>query len=761
MKKQIYPPVIGSGQQDVPVKMSIGIDTSMTWANKLTPQNYGIGSVIFSDWPGIVCTSNGVDKWFNNGVDVTNEADPTIVFKLAKLVVLKSTNTGAQNTALIQSALNAGGTIRLVGDGVCLVNDTHVIYSNTNITKDLGFTLKQDTGINKKMFCNAALNVAPTTVTLTYTAGNQVSVGWAAHGLVLGDFVSIQNVLPSSFVGVFRVVTVTDANNVIIQLIRKPVSAPIATNFNGTTAGAVIKAKKADVNIKVDLQGLDYNYANNTGTFINAHGAVFAHIENADITLQISGTRKYAGLLAASRNCKVRVDQLDQYSGDLCKIYGPAFNVEINASGLCNDDGFSMQTKEPAAYAAYAETWGDLISVKVTGIVESSTNPFALYLSKDEIADNIVFDTCTAISTAVGGSGVKIWGNISDNNAPIAGTFAITGTNTLTGTGSNLYDDLYIGQNLYVAGALVGTVTIIQSKTVATISGGVNTGAGATITGSPGPTSGQANNISIRNFRSSGRDPQGQVGGSALQVGYCHIKNLEFHGTIENINPAWSGLVLQDNAYVEKVTSKTTMATDVVYTGYYHYINGHVNKLTIDDSEVKNLPGTSGKLVYVDTKALFKELSLSNSYIVNMHDICFIAGNRFRTVINVFNNYVDQSILVYCSSTAGYDLNVGGNVFDNMYNGVTRGGTGTWTASLRSSGNTLIGGSLYSVPITPASYKVWLYGIDIVADLTQHDKTVKGQMAVALANVGTILAGNLVVCDGTNWRQVSDTTLLY
>ena len=47
--KSIYPPIIGDGENTIPVKKPIGIDSSYTWVTKPTPAEFGVGLVRFSD----------------------------------------------------------------------------------------------------------------------------------------------------------------------------------------------------------------------------------------------------------------------------------------------------------------------------------------------------------------------------------------------------------------------------------------------------------------------------------------------------------------------------------------------------------------------------------------------------------------------------------------------------------------------------------------------------------------------------------------
>lgn len=91
-------------------------------------------------------------------------------------------------------------------------------------------------------------------------------------------------------------------------------------------------------------------------------------------------------------------------------------------------------------------------------------------------------------------------------------------------------------------------------------------------------------------------------------------------------------------------------------------------------------------------------------------------------------------------------------MFSSHSSGVTRltlANMGGWVAG----GSTMsTGGGTYNVQSPD-------YGIDITQ--APFVKTISGQMVRTAAVAGTIPAGVLAVCDGTNWRAVHNTTLLF
>jgi len=133
--------------------------------------------------------------------------------------------SGAENYRAIQAALTAaadGGTVSLTRPGTYEIDDTLVIEPNSKFALGEGVSIKMQGGINKSLLRNSAMYATPSAVTLTWTSGINLQINWTNHGLVVGDYVSLGNITPAAFNGVYRVKTVTDANTLQVNLYRDP-----------------------------------------------------------------------------------------------------------------------------------------------------------------------------------------------------------------------------------------------------------------------------------------------------------------------------------------------------------------------------------------------------------------------------------------------------------------------------------------------------------------------------------------------------------
>lgn len=325
---------------------------------------------------------------------------------------------GDLNGALSTANANGGGLV-VVASSMTLTG-TATIYSNTELYVEPGVTITLSSGVNNNMLVNSAYSASSTNVTLTYTSGLTCSVAWTAHGKAVGDYVSIAGVTPSMFMGVFRVITITDANNFIVQLIRLPSGSPSAVSGSVT-------AKAADHNIKIHGGGIwDYNYPNNSSTDMRNHAIIIGHAADVEIDIHGKNASKYVLNVGAVRNFDVKVHS-DNTNSDLIKVYGPAFFGEAMATGYGADDLCTMQTKEPTAFAAYRWTYGDLLGVKISAHGYTGADGASLcgiYLSANEYADDCVIGNVKGYSA---GSAVKIWGDtgVATVNAGFFGSIKI------------------------------------------------------------------------------------------------------------------------------------------------------------------------------------------------------------------------------------------------------------------------------------------------------------------------------------------------
>jgi len=322
-----------------------------------------------------------------------------------------SAAAAAINTAIIQSGLSAGGWVPMYRPGVYEINDTLVIPSNTHLYLAPGVTIKQRSGTNKLMLASAAFVASATAITLSWSSGMSFTVNWTAHGKVVGDYVWIDNATinsleQSKYKGVYRVASVPTADSFTVFAMRLPNTAP--------TTGFTCKA--ATVNAHVSGGGTwDYNFAGNPdGAATNKHAMIFAGVMGCSVApeARFANLLKYAVNFGASRagkwGCVAEVSGTD---GDIIKGYGPSYGDIIHkVTGRCGDDGVSLQTREPAAFAQYMFSYGDIIGSKIQDINLECSDTSAisigvLYCSPGEWADGVVFD---GIHGRAGGNAVRV-----------------------------------------------------------------------------------------------------------------------------------------------------------------------------------------------------------------------------------------------------------------------------------------------------------------------------------------------------------------
>lgn len=327
--------------------------------------------------------------------------------------------TAATNTTAIQTALDITGLVTLTKPGIYLVNPSLIIRSNTTLLRAPGVQFKQAplAGAAGNILTNAAYTAAAANVTMSWTSGKlTASLGWAGHGKVVGDWVSVFSVTPSEFIGVFRVKSITDANNFIVQLWRYPSTTP-------TAVGGSVQAKSADVNFKVIGGEFDYDYVNNdpsgTNAEIRRHAVIFGHCHNIEADIVGKNARKFILCLGAIDDFRTRV-QAYETNSDGTKVYGPARGGYCYTNGATGDDSSSVQTKETAAFAAYAWTYGDCLSVTMEAGCDPNNggSPVSVYVSQNEYMDNIIVRTKSGIVTDTDTYAVRIMGD------PAVGTSA-------------------------------------------------------------------------------------------------------------------------------------------------------------------------------------------------------------------------------------------------------------------------------------------------------------------------------------------------
>lgn len=378
-------------------------------------------------------------------------------------------NAATRNAEQIQAALDKGGLIHIGGDGVFYVNKTLVIGSHTHLRIAPRVMLKQSAASNKSMCVNRAAVLPQTaTVTIAWTEGSVATVTWAEHGLDTSDYVCFQGANQTEFNNVFRVNEVIDANSFTIRLYRR-----------GTATGSgTITGTKCDKNFVIEGGDWDYNFAENPSSpqTPNRHAIVIAFAGNFALRDVITrNAYKYGLSLCATSD--YLVERFGSYRcADMLKQYGPCANAKFNGVfGESDDDGFTIQAKEPAAFIAYQQAFGDVFGVLVENVNVAANGPthaggVVVYASDNEQIERLRFKN--VLSYAKNGNGIVLkngdtftgtLGEITVENANSSGK---TGTNYCVSVGCNVRKLVIDGFNPAAADL---TTQLIRQENTSTI----------------------------------------------------------------------------------------------------------------------------------------------------------------------------------------------------------------------------------------------------------------------------------------------------
>jgi len=340
-----------------------------------------------------------------------------------------STSAASTNTTALQNALNAGGLVQVTQPGVYYINTTLIIGSNTQFILSPGVQIALTTAsggvINmlRTSCADAAIKGQWTNVSLTWTAGLTCSAAWTAHGRAVGDWVFVYGsaLAPSTFNGLFQVVSVTDANNFVFELHKVPSASPtgqataLAANTNITVEGGLWNQNRATLGL--------------TATLMNTHGLVLGGVAHLKVrNVQGRDCQKYVVHCCGLVDADIQNVSSDFTNSDTLKLYGPLQSVKArNIYGNCLDDIVSVQAKEPVAYIGYMYAWGDVQNVEVDGVDGiSSTSCAVAYGSPNEYMGGLKFKNISGIA----GSALRIAGDTS-------GVIDDIEIDNLTGTGTS------------------------------------------------------------------------------------------------------------------------------------------------------------------------------------------------------------------------------------------------------------------------------------------------------------------------------------
>lgn len=313
-----------------------------------------------------------------------------------------------ENTAKIQAALDAGGVIPVVADGVIYINQTLVYGDNTHLQASPKAVIKMLPGLRIPILKSAALGrmqAAPNSVTLSWTSGMTFSVAWPVHGRAIGDPVWLDGAtLQPQYKGVFVVESVTDADNFVVRAKRMPTAVP---------AGSV-NAVNATKNTIIQGGIWDYSFDGTGSAGLNPHAILNVGVYRVFTNgITVNNAAKYLNYWAASLNCGFNDVRSDGTNSDAVKVYGPAVGFRGDGvRGTIKDDGCSFQTREPAAYIQYQPYFGDVIDCRVKNIAVKSTTSQAVFYT-GSLATGYM-DECSFENIAgVSPSGLRVVNNMN------------------------------------------------------------------------------------------------------------------------------------------------------------------------------------------------------------------------------------------------------------------------------------------------------------------------------------------------------------
>lgn len=354
--------------------------------------------------------------------------------EIQPVIILPSTvnsaEAAAENTSKIQGALTNAGIVQVLTPGTYYISDTLKLYSNTDFYLAPGVEIKLFAGTSKVMLTTESQYQTGVSVTLTWTAGTTVDIGWTAHGRAAGDFVWLLGASESTYRGVFRVDSVTDANSFKISLATTPAAAPSGT----------LTAKVATKNVMVRGGKWNSDYPNNAGAYLNSYAMSMYGCANTfveDVEYGISA--KFSLCFCAFHNAGASKIKSYNTQSDSVKVYGPGNIFEAdNITGICGDDFMSIQPEEGTAYINYQIQNGDLHQIQVSSVNgkhPGSFSNFNVYLS----------DTCMLYGLDlhnVGGNALDGLGIIVQKSAGMTTGYAKR--INISGVSSNCASSVYL-----------------------------------------------------------------------------------------------------------------------------------------------------------------------------------------------------------------------------------------------------------------------------------------------------------------------------
>lgn len=625
-----------------------------------------------------------VEIYYNPVSKSTVSGDGTILIPVVG--GLSTTNSAAAataNTAIIQAALTIGGLVQILAPGVYYTNSTLLIGSNTGLRLGDGVTLRlfgMTNGVN--MLQNAALtrsSASVTSITGSLTTLDAVVVQ-TAHGKVAGDWVWLRGANQTAYIGVFQIITLTDANTYTVRLRRFP---------SATSATGTLTATTPDVNVVVSGGTWDYNSAQNTtaGDSVSLHCLRFGGMQNFSMpgVTNFGSSLKFNVCVAAVTDYSIGLLRAIQTNSDCLKIYGPAFNGTVDGvSGIVGDDLLSVQPYEADAFSSYRYSFGSVLGLRVGRLngTKGATALLVFYPDNNHDMDDIevesVEGTCDA-STPVRFQPSNATGNIG--RVKVSNVTCPNATNNVR----------------VLSGVTIQSLTLdaINHRPTATTYEGVRMDAGSTIRYLE--ISGSICNSTIPDATSAMNTLAGTIDEAVFLGGNQYCRG--------------AGVNVLSAAVINSLQVKDWNCNGADYPVRLQGAAAINNVLVLGGADTS--PAANARCVVIEGSGIKTATVRNRSLGASMNSAIIVnAGVTNTPTLNVESCNLDGLGTVNVSASCV--VNLSNNSITSNSNGVVRTG-GTPTVTVRSSGTNRLGaGSFIVVPSgTPV---LTLYGWDIAVD---------------------------------------------
>lgn len=379
--------------------------------------------------PIVPGSTNGIDSAniINAGLSQIDSLTETITNNVTVSVSVSPDSTPTDNTAAIQDALDAGGTVVIDTPGV-IVHNGLVIGDNTHLIVGPLTTIKLADDINVNPICNKAYQsfnvngIKPAISSLTSSGLICTATTSSDHGLNVGDFVSISGSTVSGYGGTHEVLSTADSTHFTYRAALKPAN---------TTASGTITFCKSNRNIRISIYGWnDCNGENNTiaSGGLGGCGIMLGHIfdYHIDNLNTINCTTRTVMTFNAT---KARVSNL-YYTQCLVGVQTCGTMIDFKVKNVTaydsEDDGVAIMNREATAFPTLQVSEGDMIGIEVDTIEiggngGSGSRPIAVYSTSNNYYYSVKIRNI--IGSRVPGSSLRSITIEGDLGATTAGRF--------------------------------------------------------------------------------------------------------------------------------------------------------------------------------------------------------------------------------------------------------------------------------------------------------------------------------------------------